>query len=176
MLSSVLVLLSALAGLTLADTFNLYAYGDGIGGLPLHYADGAAIISKKAPANATNSDVVSFTTSDGQLVGNPNTTSSDPPFSNTVLFIPGPDSSSDEVGFLNASATAPDDEVTSKFVWYGHFLLVENDAGELTSLFSVQKSSDDDEEYALLWNTTDSDSSSGEFISVSMRSVAPSTD
>jgi hypothetical protein len=40
MMASFLILFSALASLALAESFNLYAYGDGIGGLPLHYADG----------------------------------------------------------------------------------------------------------------------------------------
>ncbi|KAL3462214.1 hypothetical protein BJX64DRAFT_288544 [Aspergillus heterothallicus] len=178
MLSSTLLLLSALVGAALADSFNLYAYGDGIGGLPLHYADGAAVVGRNKPANASKSDVVAFTTSNGRLVGNPNATSTDPPFADTLLFIPGPESTSHEIGFVNETSAPPANEILNKFVWYGHSLFVENADGEFTSLFSVRKSASSDEEgYSLLWNTTDSDAGSGEQnIVISMRSIAPSAD
>ncbi|KAL4733277.1 hypothetical protein BDV11DRAFT_175848 [Aspergillus similis] len=177
--SSFLVLFSAFASLALGESFNLYAYGDGIGGLPLHYADGkthrhssrAAVISQNAPKDAKDTDVVSFTTSNGRLIGNPNATSSDPPFSNTILYIPDSESTSHEIGFVNDTDSAPANKLINRFIWYGHFLLVENDEGELTSLFSVKESASEGE-YSLLWNVTDSDE---DVITVSMRSIAPST-
>ncbi|KAL4794677.1 hypothetical protein BDV19DRAFT_390042 [Aspergillus venezuelensis] len=176
-LSTVLsfVLIPALAGVALADSFNLYAYGDGIGGLPLHYADGAAVISQGKPENATDTDVVSFTTSDGSLVGNPNATSTNPPFSDQLLSIPGPESTSHEIGFVNGTSSPPADVVVNKFVWYGHTLLVQNDEGEFTSLFSVRKSDGAEKDYSLFWNVTDG-SDDGDVITISMRSIGPSTD
>lgn len=103
------------------------------------------------------------------MVGNPaNSTKSS--FSDQELFIPSSDSSSTQVGFTSNSSAA-DNEVTNKFVWYGHFLLVEEDSGEYTSLFYVKKTSQEDV-YSLQWNVTEEDD--GEFISVSMRSIAPS--
>ncbi|KAL4983139.1 hypothetical protein BDW68DRAFT_191585 [Aspergillus falconensis] len=169
--SSFLVLASAFASLALAESFNLYAYGDGISGLPLHYADGAAIISQDTPKDANETAVVSFITSNGRLVGNPNTTSSDPPFFDRLLYIPGPESTSHEIGFIDDTDTAPANKLIDKFVWYGHFLLVENDQGEFTSLFSVRERASEGE-YSLLWNVTDSDE---DVITISMRSIAPST-
>ncbi|KAL4808785.1 hypothetical protein BDV18DRAFT_157723 [Aspergillus unguis] len=171
---STVLLAFALAAVTSAETFNLYAYGDGIGGLPLHYADGSAVISKNKPANATDTAVVAFTKDrdTDQMVGNPNTTDSNPPFSDQLLYIPGPSSTSKEMGFAaeNDSST---DKITDEFVWYGNFMLVKQEDGEYTSLFSVKKTDgDDSEEYNLLWNVTDS---TEEVITISMRSVAPSS-
>lgn len=112
---------------------------------------------------------VTPSSSGDSLVGNPaNSTKSS--FSDQEFFIPSSDSSSTQVGFTgNSSAT--DNEVTNKFVWYGHFLLVEEDSGEYTSLFYVKKTSQEDV-YSLQWNVTEEDD--GEYISVSMRSIAPS--
>ncbi|KAL4816957.1 hypothetical protein BDW67DRAFT_184412 [Aspergillus spinulosporus] len=159
--SSLLVLFFALVSLASAESFDLYAYGDGIG---------AAVISQNAPKDANNTAVVSFTTSNGRLVGNPNATSSDPPFSNALLYIPESESTSHEIGFVNDTDSAPANKLINRFVWYGHFLLVRNDEGELTSLFSVKKRTSEGE-YTLLWNVTDSDE---DVITISMRSIAPS--
>ncbi|KAL4771867.1 hypothetical protein BDW60DRAFT_207610 [Aspergillus nidulans var. acristatus] len=161
-MASFLILFSALASLALAESFSLYAYGDGIG---------AAVISQDAPKGADDTAVVSFTTSNGRLVGNPNATSTDPSFSNEVLYIPDSGSSSHEIGFVNNTDSALANTLINRFVWYGHFLLVENDEGEFTSLFSVKESTSEGE-YSLLWNVTDSDE---DVITISMRSIAPST-
>ncbi|KAL3469803.1 hypothetical protein BJX99DRAFT_240630 [Aspergillus californicus] len=163
-------LLSTLASLSLAESFNLYAYGDEIGGFPLYYSEGTAVVSKNKPENTT---AVSFTKSNGGLVGNPNATSSstDPSFSDAVLFIPGPDSTSHEIGFVNdtdSNKRSDGSEVTTSFVWYGHSLFVEDEAGEMTSLFSIKKS-DLGGQYSLLWNVTEE-----EVITIGIRSVAPS--
>ncbi|KAL4994377.1 hypothetical protein BDV10DRAFT_189111 [Aspergillus recurvatus] len=155
--SSFLALVPALMNLALAESFNLYAYG-------------AAVISQNTPKDANETAVVSFTTSSGRLVGNPNATSTDSPFSDALLYIPGPESTSHEIGFANDTGSVPTDELTNRFVWYGHFLLVENDEGEFTSLFSVRESASEGE-YSLLWNVTDSDE---DVITISMRSIAPS--
>lgn len=108
------------------------------------------------------------------MVGNPtaNTTvngTSKPPFENQQLFVPGPDSSDHQIGFTQ---NATSNQVTSKFIWYGHFLLVENDGGEYTSLFYAKKTEHDDI-FSLQWNITDDDDE-GDFISISMRGLPPS--
>ncbi|KAL4746117.1 hypothetical protein BDW72DRAFT_207630 [Aspergillus terricola var. indicus] len=156
-----LVLFAAFSSLALAESFNLYAYGDGIE---------VAVISQNAPEDANDTSVVSFTTSNGRLVGNPNATSSDPPFSNALLYIPDSESTSHEIGFVNDTNSAPAKKLINRFVWYGHFLLVENDAGEFTSSFSVKESASVGE-YSLLWNVTGSDE---DVITISLRSIAPS--
>ncbi|KNG90594.1 hypothetical protein ANOM_001296 [Aspergillus nomiae NRRL 13137] len=156
-----------------AQKFGLYAYGENVGGLPLYYVDGSAVVSPKTPENGTDVAPVAFNKdSDNELIGNPNTTStaSTPAFTDASLFVPGPNSNDKEMGFTSDPSS---NQVTNKFVWYGNFLLVENDSGEYTSLFSVKKSSthDEDGSYDLYWNVTDSNE---EVITISMRSVAPS--
>ena len=42
-------------------TFQLYAYGDDLGGFPLFYADGLAYIGDVAAFNSSNADVVTCT-------------------------------------------------------------------------------------------------------------------
>ncbi|CAG8187548.1 unnamed protein product [Penicillium olsonii] len=161
-----------------SDSFSLYAYGDSIGGLPLYYADGNAIIANHTPDNATDVGQVAFTPgSSGPLVGNPaNETdtsgkrSGSGSFKNQQLFVPSANSTDHQVGF---TASASSDQVTSKFIWYGHFLLVETDDGEYTSLFYAKKNNSQEGAYSLQWNITDDDED-GEYYSVSMRSIAPS--
>ncbi|KAB8071548.1 hypothetical protein BDV29DRAFT_159346 [Aspergillus leporis] len=134
-----------------------------------------AVVSPETPENTTKVAPVAFTKGSGNgLIGNPNTTStaSNPAFTDASLFVPGPNSDDKQIGFTN---NASSDEVTNKFVWYGNFLLAEDNSRVYTSLFSVKKSSthDEDGSYGLYWNVTDTDD---EVITVSMRSVAPSNE
>lgn len=155
---------------------------------------GNAVVGNKTPQNATNvgqvtcktppSNLVPFPEtltifvvtpgSSGPMVGNPASNKTvngteKPPFQNQQLFVPGPDSSNHQMGFTQ---NATSNQVTSKFIWYGHFLLVENDSGEYTSLFYAKKTEQDDV-FSLQWNITDEDDE-GDFISISMRGIAPS--
>lgn len=75
------------------------------------------------------------------------------------------------MGFTNNPSTG---QVTTKFVWYGHFLLVEADDGGYTSLFYAKKSGSNDGAYSMHWNITDDEDV--EFIPISMRSIAPSNE
>ncbi|CAG8302384.1 unnamed protein product [Penicillium salamii] len=160
------------------ESFSLYAYGDNIGGLPLYYADGNAVIANHTPDNATDVGQVAFTPgSSGPLVGNPaNETdtsgkrSSSGSFTNQQLFVPSANSTDHQVGFTTSPSS---EEVTTKFIWYGHFLLVETDDGEYTSLFYAKKNKTQEGAYSLQWNITDDDED-GEYYSISMRSIAPS--
>ncbi|KAJ5180152.1 hypothetical protein N7492_003362 [Penicillium capsulatum] len=165
-----------------SDSYSLYAYGDSIGGFPMFYADGNAVVGNQHPSNATKVDKVSFTPGNpgDPMVGNPaNATSSSgkskksstPAFSNQSLFVPSANSTDHQVGFTDNGSSS---KVTNKFIWYGHFLLVETESGEYTSLFYAKKSGQDDV-FSLQWNITDEDDE-GEFISVSMRSIPPSNE
>ncbi|PLB54038.1 hypothetical protein P170DRAFT_397042 [Aspergillus steynii IBT 23096] len=159
--------------LAASASFGLYAYGDNIGGLQMYYADGNAVVSKQAPTSANSSAPVIFTHDKDGLIGNPNSTDSanKPDFSNASLFVPGSSAEDHQVGFTDDPGT---NQVTNKFVWYGNFLMVEDDSGEYTSLFTVKKSSSstNDGEYSLQWNVTDDE----EVIAISMRSIAPSNE
>ncbi|KAJ5777183.1 hypothetical protein N7520_000429 [Penicillium odoratum] len=168
-----------------SEAYCLYGYGEGVGGLTLYYSEGNAVIGKKAPPNATEVSCKSASpfhhhigylygshavtpSSGGSIVGNPRNGTSKS-FSDQELFIPT-SSSNHQIGFTSNS-TGNSHQVTNKFVWYGHFLLVETETGEYTSLFYAKKTEYEDL-YFLQWNVTDEDD--GDFISLSMRSIAPS--
>ncbi|KAI9925616.1 hypothetical protein ASPWEDRAFT_29051 [Aspergillus wentii DTO 134E9] len=153
-----------------SQSFGLYAYGDNVGGLPMYYADGNAVVAPNPPSNASTAVRVSFTKGDDGLVGNPNATTNSTgskDFSDQMLFVPGPSSDDHQMGFTANGST---NMVTNKFVWYGNFLLVEDESGEYTSLFSVPSTAGDGGSYSLLWNATDDD----DVVPVTLRSIAPS--
>ncbi|KAJ5734568.1 hypothetical protein N7533_012971 [Penicillium manginii] len=158
-----------------SESYSLYAFGDNIGGFPMYYADGNAVVGNKTPQNATNVSQVSFTPGEsGPMIGNPTSNSttvngsSQRAFQNQQFYVPSPDSSDHQVGFTQ---NATSNQVTSKFIWYGHFLLVENDSGEYTSLFYAKKTEQEDV-FSLQWNITDEDDE-GDYISISMRGLPP---
>ena len=136
------------------------------------------LVSTEANSSVSFSNLHAVTPgSSGPLVGNPaNETdtsgkrSGSGSFKNQQLFVPSANSTDHQVGF---TASASSDQVTSKFIWYGHFLLVETDDGEYTSLFYAKKNNSQEGAYSLQWNITDDDED-GEYYSVSMRSIAPS--
>jgi hypothetical protein len=109
------------------------------------------------------------------MIGNPTSNSTtvngtnQRAFQNQQFYVPSPDSSDHQVGFTQ---NATSNQVTSKFIWYGHFLLVENDSGEYTSLFYAKKTEQEDV-FSLQWNITDEDDE-GDYISISIRSLPPS--
>jgi hypothetical protein len=128
--------------------------------------------------NYFNNTIAVTPGSSGPLVGNPaNKTDSSghkksaASFSNQQLFVPSANSTDHQVGFTNKTSS---DEVTTKFVWYGHFLLVETEAGDYTSLFYAKKDKTQEGTYSLQWNITDEDDEDNEFFAISMRSIAPS--
>ncbi|CAI7651211.1 unnamed protein product [Penicillium manginii] len=139
-----------------SESYSLYAFGDNIGGFPMYYAD-------VTPGES------------GPMIGNPTSNSttvngsSQRAFQNQQFYVPSPDSSDHQVGFTQ---NATSNQVTSKFIWYGHFLLVENDSGEYTSLFYAKKTEQEDV-FSLQWNITDEDDE-GDYISISMRGLPPS--
>ncbi|KAL4911471.1 hypothetical protein BDW74DRAFT_142946 [Aspergillus multicolor] len=159
------LLIPALASLALAQSFNLYAYGTGIGGLPVHYADGNAVVSKGA-VNAVTDAVVSFTKDTTHLLSSPDASSSQGSFATAFFYVPGSSSTSHAVGFTTDEPSTTD-RVTDKFAWYGSTLLVQGEGGQLTSSFYL-KESDVSGVYELLWGVL-----GDEYISVGLRSVAP---
>lgn len=102
-------------------------------------------------------------------VANPNTTDTGPnsTFSNAVFFVPGPDSSSRQVGFL-ASNSTPTDDVTSGFTFYGHVAILVDSAGAWQTLFYAIPTSSNGI-WSLNWNTTDEDDA----IPVTLKDSAP---
>ncbi|KAJ9268842.1 hypothetical protein DTO212C5_5043 [Paecilomyces variotii] len=150
------------------DNFNLFAYGDNIGGLPLVFRDGYAQVGDPNKLNSSFTKIYFDTNSStSQWVANPNNTdsSANATWSNQVLFVPGPSSSDHRIGF----ASDPGSNVTTTFKTYGQFVFVVNTTGEWESAFYAQ-STDTENLYSLLWNPGDSE----DYIPVTLRTVAPS--
>ncbi|KAJ5869655.1 hypothetical protein N7455_004596 [Penicillium solitum] len=150
------------------EQFGLYAYGEAVGGLSLFYADGQAHIGD--PANSTASEVSSvyFESSDSTWVGNPNgTTSGNDSWSDQMLYIPDSSSSSHQMGFTSKNMS---NVTTTGFIFYGNWVMVKSDSGEISSSFYVRENSKGEGIYSLLWNVSDEATA----IPVSLRSTKPS--
>ncbi|KAJ5492115.1 hypothetical protein LT330_005046 [Penicillium expansum] len=160
------------------EKFGLYAYGESFGGLSLFYGDGKALIGDPANSTASTTSSVYFErtseSSDSPWVANPNGTAnangtahSIASWSDQMLYIPSSSSSSDEMGFTSKNRS---NETTTGFIFYGTWMMVELDSGDISSSFYVRESSQGDGIYSLLWNVSDDTTA----IPVSLRSVAPS--
>ncbi|KAF4765683.1 hypothetical protein HAV15_003369 [Penicillium sp. str.  len=162
------------------EQFGLYAYGEAVGGLSLFYADGQAHIGD--PANSTASEVSSVycyhdytlirdilvESSDSTWVGNPNgTTSGNDSWSDQMLYIPDSSSSSHQMGFTSKNMS---NVTTTGFIFYGNWVMVKSDSGEISSSFYVRENSKGEGIYSLLWNVSDEATA----IPVSLRSTKPS--
>ncbi|KAJ5388160.1 hypothetical protein N7509_010701 [Penicillium cosmopolitanum] len=135
------------------EEFGLYAYGDSIGGLSLFYAE-----VTRASASSSSS-----------WIANPNvtTTNANYSWSDEMLYVPSSSSSSHEMGFTSKKMT---NETTTGFIFYGQWVMVENDSGDISSSFYIRSSSAGEGIYSLVWNVTDDDT----VIPISLRSAKPS--
>ncbi|KAJ5413086.1 hypothetical protein N7465_005391 [Penicillium sp. CMV-2018d] len=150
------------------EQFGLYAYGESVGGLSLFYADGQAQIGDPANSAASEVSSVYFESSDSTWVGNPNgTTSGNSSWSDQMLYIPSSSSSSHQMGFTSKNMS---NVTTTGFIFYGNWMMVESDSGEISSSFYVRENSQGEGIYSLLWNVSDETTA----IPVSLRSVKPS--
>ncbi|KAG9187947.1 hypothetical protein G6011_01870 [Alternaria panax] len=152
-------------------TFQLYAYGDGFGGLPLYYVDGLAYIGDPSVANSSEAAVVIFSMdSNHHFIGNPNVTDGDvaPSWSNVTLFVPEPSSGDKRVGFLPPNdGTGNTTTHTSGFAFYGSTAMLHGDDGSISTAFSSIKSQKTGM-YELFWNDTEG------AIPLTLRRTAPS--
>jgi hypothetical protein len=113
-------------------------------------------------------------TDSGPWRGSPNKTdlsnSSSPSWSNLTFAVPGPNSSSHQVSFVNAS-TNNTNLITSGFTFYGNFLLVATSNSSTESLWYANPSGMDGI-YALKWNATAS--GDNEAVPLTLRKTPPS--
>ncbi|KAL4898050.1 hypothetical protein BDV59DRAFT_198292 [Aspergillus ambiguus] len=169
-----------LAGLHLANiahgqsckqSFRLFAYGEGIGGLPLYYADGRAEIGNRSLSTANETASVYFTIpEDSPKVWNalPNTTESrDVSFDSRVFTLPSiSGTSTGNVGF-----TDPDDPRkfdTKTLTLYGNYVLIDS----TNANFFTTRS--DKAVYSLQWGQYEHAQSNQ--IPLKIRAIQPSTD
>lgn len=88
-------------------------------------------------------------------------------WSDEMLYIPSSSSSSHEMGFTSKKMA---NESTTGFIFYGQWVMVENDSGDISSSFYIRSSSAGEGVYSLVWNVTDDDTA----IPISLRSAKPS--
>ncbi|KAF1952556.1 hypothetical protein CC80DRAFT_422510 [Byssothecium circinans] len=142
--------------------FELYAYGDSIGGLPLFYSDGLAFAGDPSFSNDDLAAAVEFTVGSPIVPKNASTTF-EPGWSNASLSIPDPLSSSKRLRFLGPKDNEPLGNAT-KFSFNGATAMVDN--GGLQTLFTGLKLESGIVE--LYWN----DTSAGQ-VPVTLRRTAP---
>ncbi|KAI1079055.1 hypothetical protein F5B20DRAFT_191317 [Whalleya microplaca] len=153
--------------------FVLYAYGDGIGGAPIFTSGDRAYLGDSFRLNSSEAAPVQFTTgTDDALLGSPNSTTdstSTPTWSNLTFLIPGPTSSSHDVGFTNS--TPGSDMSASGFIFYGQFLLHQNTDGSLKSMWYALPTGTD-RVWTLGWNSTGDDTEGK--VTLTLKATAPS--
>ncbi|KAL4922587.1 hypothetical protein BDW62DRAFT_196590 [Aspergillus aurantiobrunneus] len=152
----------------IAETFNIYAYGESISGLPVFYADGRAEIGDAVLSRAAVAQPVYFTVSDtsrNAWIAYPNTTEiNEAPFNSAVLSLSPTESADGAVEFLQPSAEVI--AANSVFDIYGNYVLV---LRENVNFYAVPTEADG--VYSLIWSDVAS-----EHIPVTLRTIAPATD
>ncbi|RYP68373.1 hypothetical protein DL769_005527 [Monosporascus sp. CRB-8-3] len=140
------------------QSFGLFAYGEGIGGLPVFYNEGLAFITDFRTTNTTDMVPVLFTFSDTTLTAQPNTTStnssSSPVFESAVFGIPADSASSRQVSFLRNETS--NGETTSGFGFFGTIVFLEGSDGSLQTLFYAEPT-DTEGIWSLAWDDADTE-------------------
>ncbi|KAK2037573.1 hypothetical protein LZ31DRAFT_509435 [Colletotrichum somersetense] len=151
----------------------MYAYGDGIGGLPVFSAGGDAFIGNFSKFNDPNAAPVTFTPDNHIWQGTPNVTdsSSAPNWSNLTFSIPANGASNNSVGFVN-STSAPSDRLTDGFLTYGNVIFFAGASGKMQSQWYATPYTIDGI-YALKWNA--SNDLSEDKIILALKKTVPST-
>ncbi|KAI0127256.1 hypothetical protein BJ170DRAFT_683101 [Xylariales sp. AK1849] len=156
------------------NQFELYAYGEGFGGLSVFNWGGLAYLGNVSLANDSEAANVVFTRSSVDtttMVGNPEVTQGGarPSWSNATYFIPS-DTTTHQTGFVEGVAAT--DQVTTGFVFYGNTAAWENTDGQLQTEWYALPYGDTDL-WTLNWNS-DGDETEDQVL-VSLRSATPST-
>ncbi|KAL4861269.1 hypothetical protein BDV12DRAFT_208234 [Aspergillus spectabilis] len=159
----------------ITDTFNLYAYGEGISGLPVFYADGKAEIGDPTLSTAEFAQPVYFTTSPTSIhtfLAHPNTTTTNvAQFTSLVFTLPATDSTDGRVQFTNPATESGFTALVnsaSQFDVYGNYILIE---AENANFYAIP--SEEEGVWGLVWS--DVEIQQGE-VAVSLRTIAPATD
>ncbi|KAJ8058671.1 hypothetical protein OCU04_012845 [Sclerotinia nivalis] len=154
------------------SSFQLYAYGKGIGGLPVYYSDGNAFVGSKFPSGSNLNTNISFApSSSSEWVITP--TTSNVTLTNTtspVLFIDPSGTALTNVGFTGSSSS---NGTTKGFISFGNWAMWKNPStSRIASNFYATPVSDG--VWQLKWNAEEIDD--GSSISVAVRKVAPTTE
>ncbi|TGO62005.1 hypothetical protein BCON_0023g00650 [Botryotinia convoluta] len=165
------------------DSFHLYAYGTGIGGLPVYYSDGNAFIGNTVPANSKVNANITFTpTSSSEWIVTPSSSNVTLTNTTTSALVINPSSSGlTNVGFTGAvvgnsttkglSASTAGNGTTKGFIAFGNWAMWKNPSTEkIVSNFYATPVCDG--VWQLMWNAEEIDD--GSSISVAVRKTAPS--
>ncbi|KAF7926489.1 hypothetical protein BELL_0875g00050 [Botrytis elliptica] len=165
------------------DSFHLYAYGTGIGGLPVYYSDGNAFIGNTVPAGSKVNANITFTpTSSSEWIVTPSNSNVTLTNTTTSALVINPSSSGlTNVGFTGAvvgnsttkgfSASTAGNGTTKGFITFGNWAMWKNPSTEkIVSNFYATPVCDG--VWQLMWNAEEIDD--GSSISVAVRKTAPS--
>ncbi|RYP04280.1 hypothetical protein DL764_004543 [Monosporascus ibericus] len=151
------------------ENIGLYAYGAGIGGLPVFYNDGLAFITDLGTANTTSMVPVRFTFSDTTFTAQPNITSNNssfPGFESAVFGIPPDGASSRQAIFLGNDTS--NGETTSGFGFFGQIVFLEGSDASLQTEFYAEPT-DTEGIWALTWDDADAEGA----VPVTVKDSAP---
>ncbi|KAK9419338.1 hypothetical protein SUNI508_01315 [Seiridium unicorne] len=159
-----------------ATGFELYAYGEGFGGLSVFNWNGLAYLGNASLANDTEAAQVLFersSTSTTSMVGSPVVGPGQPPpsWSNVTYFLPSDTASSRQTGFVDSSVSTED--TTAGFVFYGNTAAWEDSTGALqTKWYATPYGSTNI--WNLNWDSTNDDSD--DKVLVTLRTVTPTVE
>ncbi|KAF4438541.1 hypothetical protein FACUT_4816 [Fusarium acutatum] len=153
--------------------FSLYAYGTGVGGLPIFSSGEEVFVGNFSKIDDSEAAPIQFTVGDDAWYASPNTTGyakgRKPSWSYLTFAVPGPSSSSHSVKLLNS--TADTDGYVSDLMFYGTFVMVEED-GQMTSLWYATPS-EIDGIYVIGWNASDAGHSDDK-VAITLKRTPPS--
>ncbi|KAF5549866.1 hypothetical protein FMEXI_4118 [Fusarium mexicanum] len=155
------------------DAFSLYAYGTGVGGLPIFSSGSEIFVGNFSKIDDSEAAPILFTVGDDAWSASPNTTGyaegREPSWSNLTFAVPGPSSSSHSVKLTNS--TADTDAYVTDLMFYGTFVMVEED-GQMTSLWYATPS-ETDGVYVIGWNSSDAGLSDNK-VTITLKRTPPS--
>ncbi|RSL74077.1 hypothetical protein CEP53_000449 [Fusarium sp. AF-6] len=158
-----LLSLAAASPVACADTatpdgqFQLYAYGEGVGGLVL-FSDGDLVYAgEPSLLDSDQAAPIIAVSNDGQWSCSPNTTAlandAQPTWSNLTFAIPSAAATSHDVQLVNTTRNGTSNLITDGFSFYGAIAFASIDGG-LVSLWQGIPS-DVEGVYSLKWNDTE---------------------
>ncbi|KAH6874867.1 hypothetical protein B0T10DRAFT_566986 [Thelonectria olida] len=157
-----------------SSSFQIYATGDNISGLPLFSCgDSAYLGDYTLLGDAEAAPVIFHATADSIWLGSPEASGfsgSDalPTWSDLKFYVPGEASSSHVVGLIDSSS-GNTNIISSGFVLYGTYVLVTGNSGKLEALWYAVPS-ETSGVYSLKWNDTGDDEKS---VVVSLKTLPP---
>ncbi|KAI9897381.1 hypothetical protein N3K66_007237 [Trichothecium roseum] len=146
-----------------ARAFTLYAYGEGIGGLPIFAQGNLAYIGNPSGLNASDVAPIQFlsNTDDTAWTVSPNDTVESPPFTQATFYIPTASAASRQAGFVpdddEDNADAEDGKQLDGFLLYGNFAFHRGDGGKMETLWYALPAADASDVWSLNWNSTGDD-------------------